>query len=95
LKHAGSAAPARIDIAARRADNGWEFSVADNGPGVPRALQERIWVLFHTAEPEGRAVGTGIGLAIVKRLVEAHGGQAWVESNEGTGATFRFLWPDR
>jgi signal transduction histidine kinase len=95
LKHAAPTGPVRIDIAARRADNGWEFSVADNGPGIPDALHERIWVLFHTAEPESRAVGTGIGLAVVKRVVEAHGGRAWVESNEGAGATFRFLWPDR
>ncbi len=93
LAHAGAAAP-RIHVGARR-DGAWaEFSVADDGPGIPARQQERIWTLFHSLGPgaDGLA-GTGIGLAIVRRLVEAEGGRAWVESAEGAGATFRFRWP--
>jgi signal transduction histidine kinase len=71
----------------------YEFAVTDNGPGVAPELRERIWELFHSLAPAGGAAGTGIGLALVRRLVEGHGGTAWVESAEGEGATFRFRWP--
>ena len=93
VAHARVAEP-RVHVGARR-DGAWiEFSVADNGPGIPARLHDRIWTLFHSlgAGADG-AAGTGIGLAIVRRLVEAQGGRAWVESAEGAGATFRFRWP--
>jgi signal transduction histidine kinase len=92
VRFAGRDAP-RVRVGVRDAGNFHEFSVADNGAGIPARLQDRIWTLFHTLEPEGRAEGTGIGLAVVKKLVESKGGRVWVESEEGAGATFRFLWP--
>jgi signal transduction histidine kinase len=75
-----------------------DFSIQDNGPGIPPRSQEKIWMLFHTLAPrspggEGESEGTGVGLAIVRQLAELHGGRAWVESEEGKGATFHFLWP--
>jgi signal transduction histidine kinase len=92
VRFAGRDAP-RVRVRVRDAGGFHEFSVADNGPGIPARLQDRIWTLFHTLQPEGHAGGTGIGLAVVKKLVEAKGGRVWVESEEGAGATFRFLWP--
>lgn len=85
--------PPRVRVGVRDAGDFHEFFVSDTGPGIPPRGQERIWTLFHTLEPEEKAEGTGIGLAVVKRLVEAHGGRVWVESQVGEGATFRFLWP--
>jgi signal transduction histidine kinase len=83
---------ARVRVRARLTNDWYEFAVADNGPGIPPRAQERIWALFHTLEPSRGTENTGIGLAVVRRLVEAHGGRVWVESS-GAGATFHFLWP--
>jgi signal transduction histidine kinase len=83
---------ARVRVRARPTHDWYEFAVADNGPGIPARSQERIWALFHTLEPSRGTENTGIGLAVVRRLVEAHGGRVWVESS-AAGATFHFLWP--
>jgi signal transduction histidine kinase len=93
MRYARRSDPARVRVGARDAGELHEFFVQDNGPGIPPRLQDKIWALFRTLEPEERAEGTGIGLAVVKKLVEAHGGRVWVESEPGGGATFRFLWP--
>lgn len=89
---------ARVQIGAWDAGNAYDFHVRDNGPGIPARAQEKIWALFHTLAPRDASAsepneGTGVGLAIVRQLVEVHGGRAWVESDEGNGATFHFLWP--
>jgi signal transduction histidine kinase len=89
VKHAGPTA--RVRVSARR-DGAWvEVAVSDDGPGIPARLQERIWRLFSTLG--AGADGHGVGLAVVRRLVEAQGGRIWIASGEGRGATFRFLWP--
>jgi signal transduction histidine kinase len=83
---------ARVTITATEDGECWRFVVADNGPGIPASQQERIWGLFQTTRPKD---GTGIGLALVKRIVESQGGRVFVESEEGQGARFNVLWPKR
>lgn len=82
-----------VEIGALPSDHGWEVFVRDNGPGIEPRDQAHIWGLFHTLRSRDQRESTGIGLAIVRKIVEAHGGRAWVESEPGRGATFRFTWP--
>jgi signal transduction histidine kinase len=72
---------------------GWEFSVADNGPGIAPEYHARIWVIFQTLRARDEVEGTGIGLSVVKKIVETRGGSVRVESAVGQGATFFFTWP--
>ena len=69
------------------------FEVADDGPGIAPAYHERIFGIFQTLRPRDEVEGSGVGLAVVKKAVEARGGNILVESEEGRGATFRFTWP--
>jgi two-component system CheB/CheR fusion protein len=70
-----------------------EFTIADDGPGIAKQYQTRIFEIFQTLKPRDQVEGSGIGLAIVKKLVESQGGAITVESGEGRGACFRFTWP--
>ena len=86
--------PPRVRVSATHADDAWTFEVADSGIGVDSAHAERIFRIFqrlHTREEYG---GTGVGLAICKRIVERHGGRIWCESRPGGGTVFRFTIPD-
>jgi signal transduction histidine kinase len=67
--------------------------VADNGPGIAPEYHERIFGIFQTLQARDKVEGTGIGLSLVKKLVESRGGRIWVESPPQGGATFRFTWP--
>lgn len=67
--------------------------MSDNGPGIAPAYHERIFGIFQTLHPRDAVEGTGIGLSLVRKIVESRGGRVWVESAEGAGATFRFHWP--
>ena len=66
--------------------------MSDNGPGIAPEYHERIWGIFQTLDARDKVEGTGIGLSLVKKIVEARGGRAWVESSPGAGATFHFTW---
>jgi len=86
-------APA-VHLSAERALAGWTVTVADNGIGVDEAHRDRIFSMFERLHPRERYQGTGIGLAICKRIVERRGGAIWVEANGGAGSRFRFTVPD-
>ena len=91
IKHARRDDP-QITIAARDAGDFYEFAIADNGAGIEQRYHDRIWGIFQTLETRDKVEGTGIGLALVKKVVESQGGRAWVESEPGRGATFKFFW---
>jgi PAS domain S-box-containing protein len=86
--------PPEIAVCARRVDGGWRFDVADNGIGVPAPLVERIFGMFQRLQRAEDYPGTGIGLAICQKIVEAAGGRIWVEPRPGGGSVFAFTWPD-
>ncbi|MFL5523982.1 MAG: PAS domain S-box protein [Gemmatimonadaceae bacterium] len=92
IKHGRADSP-QIDVGCADEANDYDFQIADNGPGIPPDAQDRIWEIFQTLESRDKVEGSGIGLAVVKRIIESHGGRAWVESVPGAGATFHFTWP--
>jgi len=93
IKYRGEETP-RIHVSAERSGEGWLFAVRDNGIGVDPKYTDRVFGMFkrlHGAE----IPGTGIGLALCKKVVERQGGRIWVESEAGRGATFKFTLPIR
>jgi signal transduction histidine kinase len=93
LKFRRAGEPPRVHIAAAREDGMAVFSVRDQGIGIASEHLEQVFELFQRLNPRGEYAGTGIGLAICKKIVEAHGGRMWVRSVPGEGSTFQFTLP--
>ncbi|MGZ4904526.1 MAG: PAS domain-containing sensor histidine kinase [Halobacteriota archaeon] len=87
--------PPEVYVAAEQDGDTWRFSVKDNGIGIGMEYADRIFTLFQRLHTRRDYSGTGIGLAICKRIVERHGGQIWVESIPGSGSTFYFTLPNQ
>jgi signal transduction histidine kinase len=90
--------PPRVHIGARRDDDVWEFSCSDNGIGIEPRYADRIFLIFQRLHPQDVYTGTGIGLAMCKKIVEHHGGQIWLDGDESAtpdhpGTTIRWTLP--
>ncbi len=85
--------PPRVDIEAARENGHWKFAVRDNGIGIEEEYQERIFEIFQRLHSREQYEGSGIGLAVCRRIVERHGGRIWLESETGEGTTFLFTIP--
>jgi signal transduction histidine kinase len=92
VKYLGDTSQGRVEVGAVDRGAFVECSVQDNGIGIDPAYHERIFEVFQRLK-DVEVEGTGVGLAIVKRIVQASGGRIWVESAKGQGATFHFTWP--
>ena len=87
--------PPRIHVGAEVRDTVWVFTVKDNGIGLDTQYADRIFMMFQRLHNKAEYPGTGIGLAIVKKIVERHGGRIWVEATPGNGSTFHFTLSDQ
>ena len=92
IKH-NRAESGHVKISVKELDEFYEFSVADDGPGIAPQYHDKVFVIFQTLEARDKVENTGIGLSLVKKIVEGQGGTISLESAEGEGATFLFTWP--
>jgi two-component system sensor kinase FixL len=83
----------RVKIGCVEEDGFWKFSIVDNGPGIEEKYFDKIFRIFQTLSPRDKSESTGVGLSIIKKIVELYGGRIWVESEVGEGTTFFFTLP--
>jgi signal transduction histidine kinase len=83
----------QVEVTCTEDEDSWRFCVADNGPGIEEKYFDRIFKVFQTLSPRDEVEGSGIGLAVVKRIIEVYGGRVWVESKVGKGSKFFFTLP--
>ena len=83
----------QVDIACEDLGAEYKFSIKDNGPGIESKYHEKIFVIFQTLNARDEVEARGVGLAIVKKIIEEEGGRIWVESEKGEGSNFCFTWP--
>jgi len=86
-------APARVEVSCRRVEDAYEISVVDNGIGIESEFADKVFVIFQRLHPRDAYPGTGIGLAIAKKIVEYHGGTIRVDTAHTGGAAIRFTLP--
>jgi PAS domain S-box-containing protein len=84
----------KVTVSAKKIDGGYEFTVEDDGPGIPPDHLERVFEMFSQLKPRDEVEGSGIGLALVRRIVERYRGRVSAES-DGRGTAFHFTWPDQ
>ena len=84
-----------IQITAKKCEEGWvEILVADDGPGIPMEYSAKIFQMFQTLEPRDKTENTGVGLTIVKKIIEKRGGTIELFNSGAPGTTFKILWPN-
>ncbi|WP_437728330.1 PAS domain-containing protein [Sorangium sp. So ce861] len=93
IKHHGDKGNGRAVVSCADAGSHWRFTVADNGPGIAPRFHDKVFIIFQTLEARDRSEGTGVGLALVKKIVESSGGAVALDSDVGRGAAFSFTWP--
>lgn len=93
IKFRRDGVPPVVRIGATSAGGLWHFVVEDNGIGIERDYLERVFLIFQRLHERNKYAGTGIGLAIAKKVIEYHGGRIWIESTPGQGSRFHFTLP--
>ena len=93
LKYHRAGVPPEIKIGAKKIDDMWQFDINDNGIGINAEYFDKIFVIFQRLHNKDEYSGTGIGLAIIKKIIESTGGQIWVTSEINKGTTFHFTIP--
>ena len=82
-----------VQVRVQDAGEFWQFSIADNGPGIDAKYFEKVFKMFQTLVPRDEFESTGAGLTLVRKIVELYDGRVWVESKVGEGSTFHFTYP--